>query len=260
MSASQSHCSCCHSCHVSMKQRPRPLLACSQCNNIYCRICLQTRWKSDKWEEGLAMDPWVCPKCTGDCVCKSCAKGQHKSVVKKRAHPSSAAPAATSVAVKGGEDQQWFDAPQVRSKRHSSTPQILPGRQPSLPDGFQPTPKATPSVQIPYDRDSAGLAMLLRDANTPVHRKTLELARAKEHCDATIKNMENLLKMLQEERKVIDTALNELIHETTISITTNNNFLRTASMAQFEELYLHSPNKAGMPKSGSQCNLDELEA
>jgi hypothetical protein len=80
----------------------------------------------------------------GDCVCKSCSKGQSKSVVKKRALPPQQ------------PQEKSFDAPFVRSKRQTSSPDILPGRQPSLPDGFQPSLKAAPPVQIPYDRDSAG--------------------------------------------------------------------------------------------------------
>lgn len=66
------HCTCCHVCHVSMKQRPRPIAACSQCNTIICKLCLQDRWKSDQWEEACATSTWVCHKCLGSCVCKAC--------------------------------------------------------------------------------------------------------------------------------------------------------------------------------------------
>jgi len=66
------HCSCCHVCHVSMKQRPRPIAACSNCNTIICKLCLQDRWKTDQWEEACSTSNWVCHKCRGICVCKAC--------------------------------------------------------------------------------------------------------------------------------------------------------------------------------------------
>jgi hypothetical protein len=52
------------------KQRPRQLLACSSCNAIMCRVCLETRWKADQWVDDAT--DWVCHKCLGDCPCKSC--------------------------------------------------------------------------------------------------------------------------------------------------------------------------------------------
>lgn len=71
------HCTCCHVCHVSMKQRPRPVSSCSQCNTIICKLCLQDRWKTDQWEEACSSSAWVCHKCLGSCVCKACkSKGQ----------------------------------------------------------------------------------------------------------------------------------------------------------------------------------------
>lgn len=71
------HCTCCHVCHVSMKQRPRPISACSACNTIICKICLQERWKTDQWEEACTTPNWVCHKCMGNCICKACkSKGQ----------------------------------------------------------------------------------------------------------------------------------------------------------------------------------------
>lgn len=66
------HCTCCHVCHVSMKQRPRPIAACSMCNTIICKLCLQDRWKTDQWDEACSQPSWVCHKCNGTCVCKSC--------------------------------------------------------------------------------------------------------------------------------------------------------------------------------------------
>ena len=66
------HCTCCHVCHVSMKQRPRPIAACSQCNTIICKLCLQDRWKNDQWEDACSSAGWVCHKCVGTCVCKAC--------------------------------------------------------------------------------------------------------------------------------------------------------------------------------------------
>lgn len=76
------HCTCCHVCHVSMKQRPRPIAACAQCNTIICKLCLQDRWKNDQWDEACASAGWVCHKCVGTCVCKACkskgARGPEK--------------------------------------------------------------------------------------------------------------------------------------------------------------------------------------
>ena len=60
--------------------------------------------------------------------------------------------------------------------------------------------------------------MLHFDASTPVHRKALELARQKQHVDVTIKNMQNLLTMLEQERTVLDAALNGLIKQTTSQV------------------------------------------
>lgn len=233
-----------------MKQRPRPLLACSTCNNIYCRICLESRWKTDKWAEGVSQgDAWVCPKCVGDCACKACTKGAKAASVRKRAAPSASSSSSSSAAAAAD-----FDLPAPRSSKRAS-PDVLPGRQPSLPAGFQSAPpKAAQSPKLP--RDKMGLSMLLMDANTPLHRKALELARQRERCIETMENMQGLLKRLEQERTVLDEALNDLIKQTTASI---GGMSRTASVAQFEEeLLVRSPFKQTLPRPSSQCNLEEL--
>ncbi len=66
-----------------MKQRPRQLLACSDCNAILCRTCLETRWKTDQWLDD-AQD-WVCHKCRGECPCKSC-KGRNGANARPAGH------------------------------------------------------------------------------------------------------------------------------------------------------------------------------
>jgi hypothetical protein len=53
------HCTCCHVCHVSMKQRPRPIAACAQCNTIICKLCLQDRWKNDQWDDACSSAGWM---------------------------------------------------------------------------------------------------------------------------------------------------------------------------------------------------------
>lgn len=95
--------------------------------------------------------------------------------------------------------------------------------------------------------------MLHYDSSTPVHRKALELAKQRDHCDVTIKNMKSLLQRLEHERAVLDECLTGLIKQTTSQV----GLARTASVAQFEELLL-SPR--ALRKSGSQCNLEALES
>jgi len=81
------HCTCCHVCHVSMKQRPRPIAACSQCNTIICKLCLMDRWKTDQWEEACSTSNWICHKCRGLCVCKSCkSKGSRAAANAAKYH------------------------------------------------------------------------------------------------------------------------------------------------------------------------------
>lgn len=67
----KSHCTCCHVCHVSMKQRPRPVLSCSTCNIIMCKTCLEEKWPTSQWIENPGKD-WSCHKCKGTCTCKAC--------------------------------------------------------------------------------------------------------------------------------------------------------------------------------------------
>ena len=201
--ASAAHCSCCHSCHVSMKQRPRPLLACSECNNIYCQVCLETRFKSDKWSEGRDSAVWQCPKCAGDCCCKSCSKGRTGLASAARKRPALSASSDEEYSQREeDEGALLFFAPArpaPAARRAAGTLEGLPGRQPVLPAGFQwgggpgasgaaPAPAPTPKER----------ALGIWDVSTPVHRKALELARQKEHCDVTIANMQGLLDMLQQ--------------------------------------------------------------
>lgn len=275
--ASAAHCSCCHNCHVSMKQRPRPLLACSECNNIYCQVCLETRFKTDKWSEGQGQDTWQCPKCAGDCCCKSCSKGRpgsSSSASRKRSSPLASSSAASSdddYAQQEDDDVSLlFFAPARPAPARRAAPAAapaaapemavgLPCRQPVLPAGFQwnaPTASVA-TASVATAAVSAKERMLgIWDVSTPVHRKALELARQKEHCDATIANMEGLLSMLQKERQTLDAALTDLIKQTTSQV--GAGLARTASFAQFEDLLL-SPGKGGMRKSPSQCNLEAVE-
>ncbi len=272
--ASAAHCSCCHSCHVSMKQRPRPLLACSECNNIYCQVCLETRFKTDKWSEGREQASWQCPKCAGDCCCKSCSKGRpgSSSASRKRSSPfassSSAASSDDEYAQQDDEDVSllFFAPSRPAPARRAAVPAApavavgLPCRQPVLPAGFQwsvpPAPVVSGAAPVVAAVSAKERMLGIWDVSTPVHRKALELARQKEHCDATIANMEGLLAMLQKERQVLDAALTDLIKQTTSQV--GAGLARTASFAQFEDLLL-SPGKGGMRKSPSQCNLEAVE-
>ena len=209
-------------------------------------------------------DSWQCPKCVGDCVCKSCSKSRPSS--RKRAAASAdeyEEEQDEEEAGAGDEDASslLFFAPPPPPSRKQALASLhslaaLPGRQPVLPPGFQlhaQTAPATASPSMPKERI---VGMLHYDASTPVHRKALELARQKEHCDSTIANMQGLLAMLQRERAVLDGALNELIKQTTSQI--GAGLARTASVAQFEDLLLSPPSK-GLRKSGSHCNLEAAE-
>jgi hypothetical protein len=204
--ASAAHCSCCHSCHVSMKQRPRPLLACSECNNIYCQVCLETRFKSDKWAEGRDMAVWQCPKCVGDCCCKSCSKARPGVVSVARKRPALSASSDEEYNQKDEDDGSLLffapARPAPAARRAVGTLEGLPGRQPVLPAGFQwgggpvsGTSGAAPAVAAPTMKERA---LGIWDVSTPVHRKALELAKQKEQCDTTIANMKGLLAMLQQ--------------------------------------------------------------
>ncbi len=206
-----------------MKQRPRPLLACSECNNIYCQVCLETRFKTDKWAEGRDLPTWQCPKCAGDCCCKSCSKvrPRHLRVLLLLSHPlCQARPGLSGAARKrpalsASSDEEYSQReeddgsllffaparPAPAARRAVGSLEGLPGRQPGLPAGFQwggggsgasgatAAPAPAPTMK---ER-----ALGIWDVSTPVHRKALELARQKEQCDTTIANMQGLLAMLQ---------------------------------------------------------------
>ena len=139
-----------------MKQRPRPLLACSSCNNIYCRVCLESRWKDDRWTAGLAEgEAWQCPKCVGDCCCKACGKGNRSSsssAPRKRSLPS-------SVPEEAGAPT--FDAPAMpaRSTKRPASAGVLPGRQPSVPAGFQSQLVAAGPANPKYPRNQMGTSL-----------------------------------------------------------------------------------------------------
>lgn len=267
MMATSVHCTCCHVCHVSMKQRPRQLLACAACNTIICRTCLETRWKTDQWAEGCLEDQWVCHKCRGDCPCKACrGKGGAAVASRKRANSISGGFSSNSAedrkdeefagpeAMQMGDDESQLlalatpafafadvPAPAPRPvKRHHAA--AAPGRQPSLPPGFQVTSSHAPAVAF-VPRERMGLGHVVLDSATPVHMKVIELSRQRDVCDANIASMRALLSMLEQERTVLDRALNQLVTET--AQTVGGELRRSKSQAQ-------------LLRSSSHCNLEDL--
>lgn len=234
-----------------MKQRPRPTLACSTCNNIYCNVCLETRYETDRYAAGLADgNAWECPKCQGDCPCKACSKGAPR----KRSAPRAASAASSSSA------EHHFDVPAPRSapkRATTASTMLLPGRQPSVPAGLElaPAKKPVPNYE---QRERMGLGELLMDVNTPLHRKALELARERDRCNENITNMKNLVHMLEQERAVLDQALNSLIKETTAHLTSSKQGMqRTPSLATFEELLAPGAFSPMKPSSSNPQLFDE---
>jgi len=149
-----------------------------------------------------------------------------------------------------------FAPPERVARRPLTGP--LPGKQPTLPEDFAVAAVTAPPTTLSKER--VGLAMLLQDSGTPLHRKALELARQKQHCDETLANMEGLVALLRAERTVIDAELIQLIKSATASV---GLLPRTASIAQFEdELVMHNvavaPSPSKIRRSSSQCNLESL--
>jgi len=67
---------CCHICKTSLNQYKREYLGCSQCNKIVCKNCFGTKFKAATWEESKRHTSWLCPSCSGTCVCPRCRKRQ----------------------------------------------------------------------------------------------------------------------------------------------------------------------------------------
>lgn len=247
-SLSTVHCTCCHVCHVSMKQRPRQVLACKDCNTIICKVCLETRWKTSQWIDNC--DSWLCLKCRGECPCKSCKgrkQGLHNPVSNKR-DLSFMSDVSEDEVKEAGE---MFITPRVAKKVN-----VQPGRQPSVPAGMNMNslPK-TQQHQLP--RDKIGLGMSLMDAGIPVHLKVLELSEKKAYCEETIANVKGLLSILEEERAALDSAMNDLIKKTTSNVA--QRLTRSNSQANLEEsLMATNTSGKGFKRTPSSCNLEEM--
>ncbi|PRP86594.1 hypothetical protein PROFUN_05232 [Planoprotostelium fungivorum] len=78
---------CCHMCRSSQKNRPQPQKQCSQCPNVICKGCIDSKLSDLTWSRRLVEDKtWLCPQCTGDCTCTRCVRktNQHKYKQKQR--------------------------------------------------------------------------------------------------------------------------------------------------------------------------------
>ena len=130
---------------------------------------------------------------------------------------------------------------------------IYPGRQPAIPAGFQSALNnnsninSNSSVKSPR-RHQLGLSMLLMDANTPMHRKALELAHERDRIENTIDDMKGLLSMLEQEKQVLDSSLDVLIKQAASSL---GSMARTASVAQFEALLDSDEEELATPEETS---------
>lgn len=147
----------------------------------------------------------------------------------------------------------------MKVKKSSVNQAEQPGRQPSIPPGFNLM--SSTQTKIGMSRDRIGLGMFLMDSTTPVHVKVLELGEKKSHCEQTISNVRGLLAMLEEERNALDKAMNELIKETTQEV--SEGIKRSNSRQNLEDMIL-SPRTApsntsqGLKRTGSSCNLEEM--
>jgi len=66
---------CCHCCKTSLNQYKREFLPCTNCNKIVCRNCFGTKFRAATWEESVKnRKNWLCPSCSGTCICPRCRK------------------------------------------------------------------------------------------------------------------------------------------------------------------------------------------
>jgi len=156
------HCTCCHLCHVSMKQRPRQLLACSDCNAILCRTCLETRWRTNQWLDQPV--GWVCHKCRGDCPCKSCKGRSGTRVVGHKR-------ASFSMSATEEEDQDFTFAQPSRGPKTSKTRTSKPS---ATERAAQPTMQGL-LMLLEQEEVATGVASPQHDVQPAgsVHRSTI---------------------------------------------------------------------------------------
>eukprot|EP01093_Parvamoeba_rugata_P014787 TRINITY_DN492_c0_g1_i2.p2 TRINITY_DN492_c0_g1~~TRINITY_DN492_c0_g1_i2.p2 ORF type:complete len:255 (-),score=-38.18 TRINITY_DN492_c0_g1_i2:49-813(-) len=237
--------SCCHVCHVSMRQRPRPSKGCSTCKSILCNICLTERFPTNLWEEADSTPNWQCPKCTGTCVCKACRTKSRSST------PTTTSTPEWEPAQEGAFQVVEKKRKPKKKKRKRREPELLrpqsaPARGPSPPVFHDSYNMRTPALKKGRGEQQRpvpmmGLGSLLYDTQAPTHLKILELQRAKESCQSTITEMKQLLSLMELEEKEIDSALQGLITEATKSPQPKSGLLKP------------------MPKSASACSLEDLE-
>lgn len=217
----KSHCTCCHVCHVSMKQRPRPTLACTQCNIIICKPCLQERWSTNQWIASPANN-WVCHKCRGVCVCKGC-RNRKQRASRKSAHRFASTfsvatldsiannyhPHASShyLSPSASSDEELSelstDRESISSRRRRGRPSK---RQKRGSFSFSPYPSSSspsPHVLRQQAITSLGLGSFLFDSNSSAKQKIEGLLKRKQRCLSIMQQMKDLMVLLESEEKFI---------------------------------------------------------
>lgn len=224
---------CCHICKTSLNQYKREFLPCTACNKIVCKNCFGTKFKASTWEESYRVRlSWLCPSCSGTCVCPRCRKkptvfgGKISPMGSEEFKPSHKEATRDRNRGSSGRDRERdrdlrnsFDLDMDYSNSRESSPE---------PAGYHHS-----RVHIGSPTNSTGNTSPIRNSEKYKFKveklffvQLQELVDREKRCEGNIKEMSRLLQIMRREKEIIvseRSKLEEIVTEQKIRGGHSNN-------------------------------------